>query len=133
MNAIKKIESEYKSGKNSLSRHGAAVGAEVVKILKDFCTQNSEFAQAVEQSDKTVNDCIESTVKNCGSSISDIEVYRKAVTFYFPGATVSFKMNLDLGDGGFSNITAEQPKQSEQPKPSKNHTLQLDLDSLLDF
>ena len=40
--------------------------------------------------------CVAAVVKGCGSSISDIEVYRRAVGYYFPGATVRFKMEIDL-------------------------------------
>ena len=34
-----------------------------------------------------------------GSSISDIECYRRAANFYFPGAGVRFVMKLDLTAG----------------------------------
>ena len=90
-------------------------------VLKDFCKQNHEFAQAICQSDKSVAECVECTVKNAGNAISDIEVYRKAVEFYFPGAKVNFKMTIDLGDEGFSNSAENTDK------------LDLSLDSLLDF
>lgn len=115
--AIAKLDSEYASAK--LSKKGSAVGKSVVETLKDFCRQNEEFSQAVVQG-KSVGKCIEYTVKDAGSSISDIEVYRKAVEFYFPGATVNFKMTVDLGDEGFSNSEATE-------------NIDLSLDGLLDF
>lgn len=115
--AITKLDSEYASAK--LSKKGSAVGKSVVETLKDFCVQNEEFSQAVVQG-KSVGECIEYTVKGAGSSISDIEVYRKAVEFYFPGATVNFKMTVYLGDQGFSNS-----------EPAEN--IDLSLDGLLDF
>ena len=89
----------------------------------EFCGQNSEFAQAVVQMsiDKSIKDCIESTVAKAGNSISDIEVYKKAVQFYFPGADIHFDMRIDLGDGGFSN--------DGNPKNS----MKLSLDEFLDF
>ena len=31
-----------------------------------------------------------------GSSISDLEAYKKAVQFYFPGAEIKFHMTIDL-------------------------------------
>lgn len=97
--AIEKIRREFKEcGK--LSRCGAAVGGSVVEALELFCRQSREFAQAVVSCSKSVGDCIESTVRKCGASISDIEVYRRAVSFYFPGAEVRFDMIVDLGDGG---------------------------------
>ncbi len=110
---------------DKLSPHGNAVKEHVLRVLKDFCEQNSEFAQAIAQSGKTVKDCIESTVNNCGSSISDIEVYRRAVAFWFEGATVNFKMTLDLGDGGFSNEGS-----GEEDAPSKPKRLEMSLDDL---
>ncbi|MEG1998206.1 MAG: hypothetical protein RR051_07155, partial [Clostridiales bacterium] len=41
-------------------------------------------------------DCCEEIMKGVGSSISDLEVYRKAVQFYFPGADIQMKMTIDL-------------------------------------
>ena len=130
MKAVEKIKSEIKNAK--LSRKGKAVSSAVINALSDFCRQNSEFAQAVEQSKKSVADCIESTVKNCGNSISDVDVVRKAVSFYFPGATVKCTMTIDVGDGGFSNVDAETlaTAEAESKEPKK---LCLELDSLLDF
>ena len=102
MKSVEKIKKEIKNAK--LSRKGEAVSSAVIKALSDFCKQNAEFAQAVEQSGKSVAECIESTVKGCGNSIPDIDVYRRAVQFYFPGATVNFSMTVDLGDGDFSAL-----------------------------
>ena len=125
MTAVERIKKEANGAK--LSQKGKAVSSAVIKALSDFCKQNSEFAQAVEQSGKSVAECIESTVKGCGNSIPDIDVYRRAVQFYFPGATVNFSMTVDLGDGGFSALSpAEEPK--EEPK-----RLCLELDALLNF
>ena len=120
--AIDRLKKEYEDSK-SLSQRGKAVRAAVLEVLIKFCEENSEFAQAVVQApeDKTVNDCIESTVKNAGSSISDIEVYKRAVQFYFPGADIHFDMRIDLGDGGFSN----------DGKPE--NSMRLSLDEFLDF
>ena len=120
--AVKKLEGEFK--KAEFGRYGKVVGKPVLKTLKDFCNQNEEFALAVLQTDKTIQQCVEHTVKGVNQSISDIEVYTKAVEFYFPGATIRFSMTIDLGDGGFSN--SETPQ--EQPD-----NINLSLDSLLDF
>ena len=125
MEAVKKIKSELKNAK--LSQKGKAVKLAVADALILFCNQNSEFAQAVEQSDKTVADCIESTVKGAGQSISDLEVYKKAATFYFPGADVKFHMTIDLGDGGFSN------NGDNDTTPKKPEQMHISLDDLLDF
>lgn len=124
--AIKKLEDEYNAPRMKLSKCGAVVAKPILDALIQFCEQNSEFAQAVVQSDKNIKDCIESTVKGAnGNGISDFEVYRRAAAFYFEGATVSFVMNIDLGDGGFSNNTPTQ----EPAVPKKG--LQISLDDLL--
>ena len=114
--AIKKLDTEFKDCKG-LSQKGKAVSLPVLDALKSFCEQNTEFAQAVVQTDKTFKDCVESTVKGCGNAISDEDVYTKAADFYFSGAKVYCKPVIDLGDDGFSN-----------KKPMK-----LSLDDLLDF
>lgn len=105
-----------------LSRKGQAVGEAVRVALLDFCGQNAEFAQAVEQGG-SLADCIESTVQDAGASISDIEVYKRAVQFYFAGAEIHMSMTLDLGDGGFAG----------DPEPQTERAVELNLDSLLDF
>lgn len=125
MTANDKISAEYESGKDKLNKYGEVVAEPVIKALKDFCAQNSEFAQAVMQSDKSVIDCIGFTVKGCKKAISDLDVYRRAVQFYFAGADVHMTLTVDLGDGGFSNntpITVDKQK-----------SVELSLDSLLDF
>lgn len=104
-----------------LSRKGQAVGEAVRTALLDFCGQNPEFAQAVEQGG-SLADCIESTVKGAGTSISDLEVYKRAVQFYFAGAEIHMGLTLDLGDGGFAG----------DPEP-QTEKVELSLDSLLDF
>lgn len=123
--AEEKIIAEYNFACKKLSSKGKAVAEAVMNALSNFCRQNGEFEQAVLQSDKTVIDCIEHTVKNCGSSISDLDVYRKAVQFYFKGADVHMKLTIDLGDDGFSNKT--------DITVSSSNSVELSLDSLLDF
>lgn len=123
--AIKKLSENPKK----LSQKANAVKDDVILLLIGFCKQNSEFAQAVVQSKGTVADCLESTVKGCGNSISDFDVFSKAVTFWFPGAHVIFSIKLDIGDGGFSNEPEEQAEgPTEQPK---KHRIELDFDDLL--
>lgn len=127
--AIKKLDMEFKDCKK-LSQKGNAVSSAVLDALKTFCRQNTEFSQAVVQMDKPVKDCIENTVKGCGNAISDIEVYLKAVQFYFPGSNVRFSMIIDLGDNGFSN-SAEISNAPELPVAPPKKGLSLSLDELL--
>ena len=123
MTASEKIKSELNSAK--LSAKARAVAPAVAEALSVFCAQNPEFAQAVEQSGRTAAECVESAVRGCGNSISDIELFRRAVAFYFEDATVHFSMTIDLGDGGFSNA----PQDAPADKPSGG--LSLSLDDLL--
>lgn len=109
-----------------LGKKETAVKDAVLKTICKFCEQNAEFKQAIEQSNKSFADCLKATVKNAGISIEDLEVYKRAVAFYFPGADIKCTMTLDLGDEGFSN-------NSETPTGAAGGKLQLDLDSLLDF
>ena len=100
-----------------------AIALETAQALRSFCEQEPEFAQAIEQSGRSFQDCLDSIAKGVGSSISDLDVYSKAAAFYFPGAKVHFRMELDLvGD-------ADKP---EAPSPDKS-TLSMTFDSLLDF
>lgn len=110
--AMKKLDATLKG----LNRYEFAVCDPVRDCLKDFCQQNDEFAQAVAQGG-TFKDCLSACVKGIGQSCSDLEVYKKAVQFYFKGADVHMELKIDLGDAGFSD----------------NKSIGLSLDSLLDF
>ena len=85
MNAIEKLEKE-KAGIDVKNRYKSVLWKPVYETLQNFCRQNEEFARAVEQSDKTLDDCMSALCKGIGSSISDLEVYKRAAQFYFPDA-----------------------------------------------
>lgn len=91
--AAKKLKDEKKAGK--YDRHASAMKNAVCEALDSFCRQNEEFAQAVVQGG-AFEDCMKAVAKNCGSSISDLEAFRRAVQFYFPGADVKFHMTVNL-------------------------------------
>lgn len=63
--------------------------------LVEFCRQNDEFAQAVVQG-KPFTECIKHICRGIIDACSDIEVYRKAAEFYFPGAKVDFQMSIRM-------------------------------------
>lgn len=123
MGIKEKLTAELKNVK--LGRHETEVKNAVLRTICKFCEQNAEFKQAIEQSDKSFSDCLTATVKGAGASLEDLDVYKRAVAFYFPGADIKCTMTLDLGDGGFSN--------SKTSTEADSVKLQLDLDSLLDF
>ena len=87
-----RLKEEY--GEVTGQKEGAMKSA-VRDALLEFCRQNEEFAQAVAQGG-TFKDCMASVAKGVGGSISDLEAYRRAVSFYFEGAKVSFSMTIQL-------------------------------------
>ena len=123
--AIDKLSEENKKFKGN--RYATAMRTEVLHTLIGFCKQDEEFAQAVAQSDKTFSDCMEQVAKGISNSISDIEAYRRAVAFYFPGATVNFVMKIDL----IGAAAVEPIKMTSQPETTKKKSvLELSLDDL---
>ena len=69
----------------------------VKDALLEFCRQDEEFAQAIVQGGSFA-DCMTAVAKGVGSSISDLEAYKKAVSFYFKGAGIQVTMRIDLCD-----------------------------------
>lgn len=123
MDMKEKLTAELTDAK--FGKYETVVKNAVLRTICKFCEQNAEFKQAIEQSGKSFADCLKATVKGAGASLEDLEVYKRAVAFYFPGADIKCTMTLDLGDGGFSN--------SKTSTAADSGKLQLDLDSLLDF
>lgn len=99
-----------KESKEKMSMNVEAMKAAVMEALLDFCRQEEEFAQAVVQGG-SFKDCMAAVCKKIkGQSISDLEAYKAAVEFYFPGATVSMKMNIDLcGDASGEAAPTPEP------------------------
>lgn len=114
----------YFGGKISGAKQ-EVIAPSVADALSKFCSQEPEFEQAVLQSGKTFQECLDSVAKGIGRSISDLDVYRSAVKFYFNTATVHFHMTIDLsGDNGAPPIVMTE---------TENKTLNVSLDDLLDF
>lgn len=90
--AVKKLTGE--KGDVAGNKEKAMAGA-VFAAIKDFCLQNEEFAQAVVQGGSFA-DCMKKVASGVGNSISDLDAYKKAVQFYFPGAEVRCSMTIDL-------------------------------------
>lgn len=110
MDAVLKLDTEAKKG--SYDKYAAAMKGAVLKALKDFVKQDAEFAQAVVQGG-TFEDCMKAVAKGCGSSISDLDAYKKAVQFYFPSAQIRMTMTIDLIGAAAGKSAAQEP---EQPK-----------------
>lgn len=91
--ALDKLEAEQKTAR--YDKYAQIMKNAVREALVDFCDQDEEFAQAVAQGG-TFEDCMKAVAQNCGGGISDLEAFRRAVRFYFPGAEVRFQMSVDL-------------------------------------
>lgn len=91
--AVEKLDHEYKGG--NYDRYAQIMKQSVKQALENFCQQDEEFAQAVVQGG-TFDNCMKEVAKNCGNGISDLEAFRRAVRFYFPGADIQFHMTIDL-------------------------------------
>ena len=116
---------KYFDTKEIKGQKQVAVAEAVADALLSFCEQEPEFEQAIDQSGKTFQQCLNDVVSGCGNCLSDIEAYRRAVKSYFSTATVNFVMNIDLsGDNAAPPITMST---------NDNKTLSVSLDDLLDF
>lgn len=91
--ALDKLD-DPKQQQGKSSTKAQAVFPFVLKTLKEFCKQEQTFADAVVKQEKTVGMCCEEVCKNIGNHISDIDLYKKVVAFYFPKATIEFQMKV---------------------------------------
>lgn len=51
--------------------------------------------------------------KGAGQSLSDLEAYRRAVQFYFPGADIRMQMTVNL----CASVETEGPVKQEKAEP----------------
>ena len=111
--AVRKLDAEKKDVKGQ--RETAMKGA-VLAAVKDFCVQDEEFAQAVVQGG-TFAECMKKVAAGIGNSISDLDAYKKAVQFYFPGAEVKMQLTIDLigKAAGETEAVAAQPASVAEP------------------
>lgn len=120
--AKQKLEAEQKAGK--YDRYAAVMKEAVCEAMVGFCRQDGEFAQAVVQGG-TFEDCMKAVAKNCGNAISDLEAFRRAVQFYFPGADVRFQMSV--------NLCASVEDEEEPEPPMLSQKVERKILSLDDF
>jgi len=103
-------------------RYGNVIKTYVHNALTGFCRQNEAFAQAVLNGGslpECIKHCVQGLHENTG--ISDVDIYRRAVQFYFPGAQVDFHISI-VTEGAETRIH-EEPERKE-PKPEKSITEQ---------
>lgn len=122
---------------------GKVIAGPTAEALWSFCQQEPEFEQAVEQSHKSFNDCIDSVASSLAQSCSDIEVFTKAVKFYFSEATISVSMTINMSGEveASQKVRYSKPEVIEAPPVQEPEAepvvsakkITLDLDSLLNF
>ena len=116
--AVEKIAEELKTFKGD--RYGEAVKKHVASTITHFCEQEPRFAEVVYKTKRTLSDCCAEIMKGCGTSISDIDVYRGAVKNYFPNAEVVFTMTISIdGDAPSEDEMNREVRKAEPKKPAK--------------
>lgn len=86
---------KLRGAKAPTGQREAVVFKPVVAALEDFCRQDAEFAQAVVQGG-SVGDCVKTVLKGVGGSLSDLEAYKRAAAFFFPGCVVTMKLTIAM-------------------------------------
>ena len=114
--ALDKLEEGAKEKIND--KYGAVIKTYVHSALAGFCKQNESFAQAVIDGG-TFADCIKYCAEGIGGNtgISDIDIYRRAVHFYFPGAQVDFHISI-ITEGAETRIH-EEPEREKMKTETK--------------
>ena len=121
--ALKKLDATQAVGQKE-----KAMAKAVATVLQDFCRQDEEFAQAVVQGG-SFKDCMFAVTKGVGNSISDLDAYKKAVHFYFPGADISVQMKIDvIGD---ARKPEPSPISRTETRPEKPAGIILNLEDFL--
>lgn len=115
-------EAKLKNAAGKIHENKAkAMAPHVRDVLSSFAGQNEEFAQAIAQGGD-FDKCMAAVAKGVGTHIPDVEAYRKAVQFYFDGATVHMELHLQLEPDEGSAPLPEK----ETPARSRGMTLSLD-------
>ena len=107
--ATKKLDEEEKAFVGGFK--AKLIFPHVCKTLRGFIDEDDRFAKVFANTARTVSECCAAIVDKSGDALSDLEVYRKAVQFYFPNADVEFKMNV--------RITGDAPTEEEMKKPAE--------------
>lgn len=105
---LDKALEKLRGAKAPTGQREAVVFEPVVAALEDFCRQDTEFAQAVAQGG-SVEDCVKTVLKGVGSSLSDLEAYKRAAAFFFPGCVVNMKLTIAMCEHDV--VPAAQPQE----------------------
>ena len=116
--ALDKLEEGARGKIND--KYGAVIKTYVHSALAGFCKQNESFAQAVINGG-TFAECIKYCTDGIGGNtgISDIDIYRRAVQFYFPGAQVDFHISF-ISEGAETRIYEDPQREEVKTKTAKS-------------
>ena len=92
----KAIEKTTEQRKQVKGQKESVMADLVLDMLHEFCIQSSAFAKAVTEGGSFA-DCMTAVAKGVGTSISDLEAYKKAVRFYMPDAEIIVQMQIRTG------------------------------------
>jgi len=115
--AAEKISDELKKFKGGQKEK--VVSKFVAATLTNFSEQDERFAKAVLLTPRTLSDCCAEIMEGVGNSVSDIDVYRAAVKYYFPNSEVHMTMQVEItGDEPTTEELTRVPK-VKAPVPAK--------------
>lgn len=106
--AIEKIKKETEEFKGD--KYGKVIYKEVSKQLINFCEQESDFAEVVLKTKRTLSDCCIECVKGVTTGISDRETYERAVRFYYPDSKVRMLITLEPGKAPDDEYMSKEAK-----------------------
>lgn len=122
--ALDKLGDEQVKAVKGQKEH--AMAGAVAGALRSFCRHSAEFSKAVANGGSFA-DCMAAVAKGVGHSISDVDAYKKAVGFYFPGADIRVQMHIDLGgEAAAPAPAAEQKPELRVVKSASPFSLNLD-------
>ena len=110
--ALQRLEKEDKT---VTDRYGRAMKDAVRRALESFARQDEEFAQAIAQ-----GGCFADCMKRVSGgvkegAISDLDAYRRAVEFYFPGAVIRATMEMPQPGAGADRAAGASARQGAGP------------------
>lgn len=99
----------------------------VKKMLTEFSEQQEEFARAVADV-KDLEKLIDDVGRALPNAVSDLDVYQQVVEKIFPGAKVTFSMQIHMSEYELEEQPMEKTETPTAPAP-----VTFDLGSLMDW
>lgn len=113
--------------KNFKNVRSKAILEPVKKMLTEFSEQQEEFARAVAD-EKDLAKLIDDVGRALPNAVSDLDVYQQVVEKIFPGAKVTFSMQIHMSEYELDEKPAGETETPTAPAP-----VTFDLGSLMDW